>query len=486
MTVKKKEILDVERPKDDKASFLQQTDIDDLLKEQSYKTILKHQKKYTSAKSINYDYFKKLKVVFYDKILNKIREDELNDISAEQRKKYDEIEMSVSKQKSKKSKYLNLIFFIINIVVVACIMAYQLTREEIGTIEGLRLNPVAILEIILFFALVIFFETMCISYLIKQSTGKWKLGLSYKVTEIGRYYDNVTPMATGGQPFQITYLKNRGVSFHTALSIPMAKYVFSQIAWVIVTFICLIISFTNKSYGTFVSITSVLGFVLGSIVLFVTVFLSVCKTVGKKLVVNILKLLKKMRIVKNYEKQYEKISKYISDFQDVMKQYAKSPKDFLIMTFFSLCRLLANYSIPFFIVKLFLPSLDNSMYLNLFVMSVLVDLSASFFPLPGGTGMNEISFTAAFGTIINSPNLLVWVLLMWRFFSYYIYLLQGICILSYDVAYGNRKYKWEVRRNNLAEESMLFKQRQIDRFRQERSKRRKNKNFKSIDSQLFR
>ena len=193
-----------------------------------------------------------------------------------------------------------------------------------------------------------------------------------------------------------------------------------------------------------------------------------------------------MRIVKNYEKQYEKISKYISDFQDVMKQYAKSPKDFLIMTFFSLCRLLANYSIPFFIVKLFLPSLDNSMYLNLFVMSVLVDLSASFFPLPGGTGMNEISFTAAFGTIINSPNLLVWVLLMWRFFSYYIYLLQGICILSYDVAYGNRKYKWEVRRNNLAEESMLFKQRQIDRFRQERSKRRKNKNFKSIDSQLFR
>ena len=486
MAVKKKEELEIEKPKTREASFLQQTDIEDLLKEQKYRIILKQKKKYNNVKAIKNLNLKDLKIVSYEKILNKIRESELNDITSEQRKKYDEIEMSVSKQKSKKSKYLNLIFFILNLVIVACIMAYQLTREDFGTIEGLRLNPVAILEIILFFVLVIFFETMCISYLVKQSTGKWKLGLAYKVTEVGRYYDNVTPMATGGQPFQITYLKNRGVPFHTALSIPMAKYVFSQIAWVIVTFVCLIISFTNKSYGTFVSITSVLGFVLSFIVLFVTVFLSVCKTVGKKLVVNILKLLKKMKIVKNYEKQYERISKYISDFQDVMKQYAKSPKDFLIMTFFSLCRLMANYSIPFFIVKLFLPSLDDSMYLNLFVMSVLVDLSASFFPLPGGTGMNEISFTAAFGSIINSPNLLVWVLLIWRFFSYYIYLLQGICILSYDVAYGNKKYKWEVRRNNLAEESMLFKQRQIDRFRHERSKRRKNKNIKSIDSQLFR
>ena len=155
MAVKKKEELEIEKPKTREASFLQQTDIEDLLKEQKYRIILKQKKKYNNVKAIKNIYLKDLKIVSYEKILNKIRESELNDITSEQRKKYDEIEMSVSKQKSKKSKYLNLIFFILNLVIVACIMAYQLTREDFGTIEGLRLNPVAILEIILFFVLVI-------------------------------------------------------------------------------------------------------------------------------------------------------------------------------------------------------------------------------------------------------------------------------------------------------------------------------------------
>jgi len=89
--------------------------------------------------------------------------------------------------------------------------------------------------------------------------------------------------------------------------------------------------------------------------------------------------------------------------------------------------------------------------------------------------MNEISFTAAFGAIVGQANVLVWVLLLWRFCSYYFYLLQGVCIISYDMAYGNRKYKWQVRKSYLAEESSLFKQEQINRFRADRAKRRKTK-----------
>lgn len=393
---------------------------------------------------------------------------------SDQRKKLDEVEQSVSKQSSKKSKITNIIFFIINIVIVAGILVYQFLNEDMPE-GGLTIDITYLLVCIVIFGLVLVFDTLSISYLLKVSCGKWSLGLGYKVAEIGRYYDSVTPMATGGQPFQITYLKKRGTPLHTSLSIPLAKYEFQQMAWVVMSLVCLIISFTTKGYGTFVGITSILGFVLSAIVLFVTVFLSVCKTIGKKIVVKVLKLLYKMRIIKNYDKQYEKITKYISDFQDVMKQYAKSPKDFISMFLISIAKLIVNYSIPFFIVKIFIPSLPGSEYITLFVMSLLVDLSSSFFPLPGGTGMNEISFTAAFGTVIQNSGVLVWVLLVWRLFSYYIYLIQGMFILSYDMAYGNRKYRWQVKKNELMEESSIFKQNQIDKFRAERAKRRRKK-----------
>ena len=348
-----------------------------------------------------------------------------------------------------------------------------------------KINLVALLAVIFIFIATILADTFGISYLLKQATGKWKFATSYKVSQIGRYYDNVTPMASGGQAFQVTYLKSRGTPLHTSLSIPLAKYIFSQISWVLISLVSLIVSFVDKSYGTFVSIMSIIGFVLSFLLLFVTFFLCVCKTVGKKIVIKVLKLLYKMKIVKNYDKQYEKITKYISDFQDVMKQYAKSPKDFSIMLISTLAYNILRYSMPFFIVSIFIPNLSGIYYIKLMVMTILVDLSASFFPMPGGTGLNEISFNAAFGGVIeglktagvisDTNGILIWVLLIWRFFSYYLYLIQGVCLLSYDTAYGNRKYKWLVKKEKLTEESMVFKQNQINKFRADRAKRRKNK-----------
>ena len=393
-----------------------------------------------------------------------------------QKKKIDEVEQSVSKQKSKKSKILSIVFFIVNICVVAGILTYQLLTEDWVPITGIRLDWISLVLMLLLLGGVVLVETIIFSYLLKTTTGRARFSTAYKMGQIGRYYDSVTPMATGGQPFQISYLKSRGVPIHSSLSIPMAKYVFSQIAWVIISLVCLIISWTDSSYGTFVSVASILGFVISFVILSATVFLSVCKTVGKKLVVKILKLLHKMKIVKNYDKQYEKVTKYVSDFQDIMKQYAKSPKDFIILTVLSLAKNVLNYSMPFFVAKFFISGLEGQFYVKLLVMSVLVDLSSSFFPLPGGTGMNEISFTAAFGSVVGQTNVLVWVLLLWRFCSYYFYLVQGVCILSYDMAYGNRKYKWIVKRDNLMEESSVFKQEQINRFKSDRAKRRKNLN----------
>ena len=403
-----------------------------------------------------------------------IKQEDSQDI---QQQKLNEIEQSVSKQKSKKSKIINIVFFIVNIVVVAGILIYQLMGEDFQVDESVKLslNLSSLVVVALLLFAVVICDTFAISYLLKQSTGKWRWGISYKTSQIGRYYDSVTPMSTGGQPFQVTYLKGRGVPIHNALSIPLAKYMFNQIGWLLVSLMALIVSWVDNSYGTFVSIASIVGFVLASFVLFVMFFLSISKKVGRVLVVKTLKLLYKMKIVKNYDKQYEKITKAISDYQDVMKQFAKSPKDFIIMSSASFLKCFVNYSIPFFIIQLFVPAIAGEYYFKLLVMTTLVDLSSSFFPMPGGTGMNEISFSAAFAAVVGKQAPIVWVLLVWRLCSYYFYLVQGIFIITYDVVYGNRKYRWQVVKNNLMEESAVFKQQQINRFRADRARRRKTK-----------
>lgn len=400
-------------------------------------------------------------------------------ISAEdQQKKLDEAEQSVAKSNTKKKKVINLVFFVVNIAIVVGILLYQFLGQEFVPIDGLHVNGWAVVGLILTFVAATFFEMLAMSYMLKKNTGRWRFGLTFKTYSIGRYYDCVTPLSTGGQPFQITYLKGHDVPISSALSIPLARYAFSQIVWVIASFICMIVSFTTKSYNSFVSIASIIGFVLTSFMLFLTIFLSVSKTVGKKLVVKSLKLLQKMKIVKNYEKQYEKISKYIEDFQNVMREYVTSFKDFVVLFGCYAARLIVNYVMPYFVFALF-NGFESHLFLNFFVMTILIDLAASFIPLPGGTGMSEISFSAMFAPYF-SGGYLFWALLIWRFLTYYVYLLQGIILLTYDMVYGNRKYKWTVKRNALAEESLFFKQEQINKFRAERNKRRKTQNKRSI------
>ena len=400
-----------------------------------------------------------------------VRQQKMSD--EEQKRKLDEAEQSVSSRSGKKKKIMNIAMFILNIAVVAGILVYQLLKEDFVPITGMNLHGWAFVVLILLFVAATALETLAMAYLLRKSTRKWSFGLSFKTYALGRYYDSITPLSTGGQAFQVTYLKSHDVPLHSALSVPFARYAFSQIVWVTVSLVCMIVSFTNKTYNSFVGVVSIIGFILSSFMLFVIVFLSTCKTIGRKLVVRILKLLQKMKIVKNYEKQYAKISKYVEDFQAVMQQYIKSPKDFFVLFGLYFLKLFANYIMPFFIFCFF-NSFEPNLFFQFFVMAILIDLAASFFPLPGGTGMSEVSFSAMFAAHFSGSGALIWALLFWRFFTYYVYLLQGIALIIYDFSYGNRKYRWQKRKFELAEESRIFKQAQIDRFRAERNKRRKS------------
>lgn len=398
---------------------------------------------------------------------------DIEKLDAKQKKTLDEAEQRVSKQSSKKKRILNWVFFAINVLVVIGILIYQIFKGEGGVTSpaGLEIHAWPFLVLLLVFGLNIFFDTFIISYLMKGNIGKWRFGLSYKVNAIGRYYDAVTPLSTGGQPFQITYLKSHDLPLHSAMSIPLAKMIFQQICWVVLSFVIMIISFSTSKYNSFVSATSVIGFVLGSFMLFMVIFLSMSKKWGRKLVIGCLKLLQKMKILKSYEKVYEKIMKILEDYQSVMRQYAKSPKDFIVLFVSYMLRLVTIHTLPYLVFCLY-KGFDGSLYFDFFVMSILIDLASSFFPLPGGTGMSELTFSAMFGVHF-AGGTLFWALITWRLFSYYFYLIQGISIICYDTFYGNRKYKWLQRRETLVEESNIFKQEQINKFRAERSRQRR-------------
>jgi hypothetical protein len=101
----------------------------------------------------------------------------------------------------------------------------------------------------------------------------------------------------------------------------------------------------------------------------------------------------------------------------------------------------------------------------------MIDLAASFIPLPGGTGVSELSFNAMFAMFFGGAT--IWAMLLYRFLTYYVHLLIGLVLTLYDFLYGKRKYQWLQKQRALQAESRDFRQEQIKNFRDERATRRK-------------
>ena len=377
-------------------------------------------------------------------------------------KEIDQAEQAVAKQKSRKKKIISIGFFILNILIIGGILAYQFSQSEDMSFTALLDGGFSFglcFLLLVVWGVIMLIDSYRYNMLIKRSSGRKRPFLSYKVAAFGRYYDAITPMSTGGQPFQIFYLTHRGLNASAAISVPMGRYVVNQLVLLFIWIIAIIASFCvdlGESFS-YVQVLCIIGFVLNSILIFGIVFLSVSQTTGKKLVLWVLKLLQKMHIIKSYEKHYNKVVKTVLDFQATIKNLLKSWKTFLGLILCSFFFNILTYSLPFFVYSAIVGMIDFSLFPYICLIGILIDMGSSFVPLPGGSGASELSFTALFAVLISNNAALTWALILWKFFSYYIFLIQGLLVLCYDNFIGNRRYRWLKRKWELEKESMNFR-----------------------------
>lgn len=365
-------------------------------------------------------------------------------------------------------------FFLLNLVVVAGVLFYQISQEGVISLSQLfeyNLNGWYFLMAFGFLILLMMLKALRFDILIKETTGRSRPTLSYKVSALGRYYDNITPMATGGQPFQVFYLNKRGLSASTAISVPLEKYFIGQFAFMTVSIFSVIFSLCTDLLGgsALVKVVSLLSFSLNFVLVAGLILLSINKSVGRVLVAKILKFLQKIHIVKNYDKQYNKIMKTVDDYQTSIKTFMKNKGMFLVLYILSIVILLIQYSFPYF-VYCGMVKFDLSLWLEMFVKTAMIEIAASLIPLPGGTGMNEFSFTAIFANLFLEGRMF-WALIIYRLFSYYFYLIQGIFVIIYDYLIGDKHYEWQKKKWALQGESEAFKQLQYEKMK--KSKRTK-------------
>lgn len=357
----------------------------------------------------------------------------------------------------KKKRWLNFIYFALNLAVIMVVLVIQLSGEQ-KPFESLT----AIFNINWWFILAavgtvfvgIFCDQMRFTSLLHSTTGVFRSNLAFKMGIVGKYYDTITPLSTGGQPFQVIYASKYGIKAGAGISVTVAKYIFFQITYFIFATYFMFSNFATirvdsvESVATGLATTlSWVGYGVMAVVITTVIFVSLNRRAGAGIVVGCLKLLNKIRIgkfrvIKDYNKSFKNVINTVNVWHRTTKKFSKSFGVIVTNFLFSIIYFLSTYSMPFFIYCAF-AGWHPEMWTKIIAIAIMVDLSSAFNPIPMGTGTADLSFTALFAGLFTAASLgvgpQVWALIIWRLLFYYIHILNGFLLLTYDYLIGNKR-----------------------------------------------
>lgn len=244
------------------------------------------------------------------------------------------------------------------------------------------------------------------------------------------FFHAITPFATGGQPYQIYYLKKSDIRLSDASNIVIQNFIIYQIALVLLGTIAVLSNFFLNLFpdNSLLKSLVIIGFLCNLVVIIGLFVLTSAKKINQIIMNFIIKFLSKIKIVKDKDATIKRFQKSLDDFHSGKKILLQDKWNFIKLILIDFFALSCQYAIPLALSF----GIGDYTSMNLFttlVASSYVMLIGSFVPIPGGTGGLEYGFMVFFGYFIPSSPLAA-IMLLWRFITYYFALILGAIILN--------------------------------------------------------
>lgn len=335
-----------------------------------------------------------------------------------------------SNRSGKKRKLSSIIFILANVLAIALTIIMELSKEggipDLGGIlpvwgENIRYIIYGILAMVAYFVL----DSLKFFFMIRRTTKQWRPLLSVKVSILGKYYDNITPLAAGGQPFQVYYLNKEGVSGGVAGAMPVVNFFFSQLSFVIIG--VLLFTFNSSALAPGAVVLAYIGAVISITVPIAVVLFSIFPKTTWKILKKILNLLHRIKIIKDLPKTKKKVRTVIFDYARSLGLIAKSKLLILSNSVLSLLMQICYCSVAYFVLRAFGDT--TSRWIDVLTMCFAVYATISYIPTPGASGAAEVSFGIIFAGLAAGVTAQFWGTLLWRGISYYLTLLFGLVVI---------------------------------------------------------
>ncbi|MBQ6756331.1 MAG: flippase-like domain-containing protein [Oscillospiraceae bacterium] len=327
-----------------------------------------------------------------------------------------------------------LVTLAINIIIVAVIAVLEF-GDDVKNAERVALSQLSLWFIaagVLLFGVAVLTDYLKYSRMIELSEGRRLPDIALRCGILGKYYDNITPFGAGGQPFQILFLKKRGLSTGAASAIPIAAFLSQQIAFVIVAIVVFLANRDVIADAPVVRVSAYFGLVMYMILPVFILLFAVFPKPFEKLMVFLTHLLGKLRLFKDPEAAKKKVYDTLDEYVGSIRTIIKDPKTVVELMLYSVIYQLVIMSIPFCMLRGFG---GESSWWTAFSLTVYIYAAITIIPTPGNSGAAEGSFYAVFSSL--EGGFLFWAMILWRVLVYYSWLVLGVIIVATNTGSKN-------------------------------------------------
>ena len=252
----------------------------------------------------------------------------------------------------------------------------------------------------------------------------YKLSQGIVNSMAGIFFNGVTPMASGGQFYQVYAFNKQGIKATYSSSILLMIFIVYQSVLVFYTSLIMIFRFAyfRSIYSGFFSL-AVFGFIINLTVI-TSLFLGAkSKRLQNFFCNKVIKLLAKVHIVKNYYETKTRTERKLADFRIELNLLQKNRPVLIQSIILNFLKLTVLYSITFFCAKAMGAQITYHSFLDLLGITSFVYLISDFVPLPGASGGSEGTFFILLSVFLKGTTSAT--LLVWRFSTYYLGLIAG-------------------------------------------------------------
>ena len=352
-----------------------------------------------------------------------------------------------------KKQLLSILFVVLLMVLTVMFITGggdAISLKQFFRLIGKFKHPLFLIPAILCVPLAMLSEAFGLRYILKKLGQKAKVKHCAAYASADIYFSAITPSATGGQPASAYYMTQKKIPASVAtitLLLNIAQYTLAllllgAIGFCIAPDTILGANFTVR-FLFFFGAAFNFCFMLACIACMV--FPAPCRVIGTLGI----KILCKLRILKNREKSEASFARYLEEYREGFKVILRYPSIWGVT-------LLTNVLQRVFmaLVAMFILLADGHFGFDpsmLLANQFLISVAANSVPIPGAAGVSEYLYISVFAAVIPGHSIQTAFALLTRAITHYFnFILCGVLTLCFHVHVI--KHKRRKRREELSKE----------------------------------